>query len=162
MNSTAETLSQFLDTLARTPATIVALVKDLSENELRAKHAVDEFSVVENICHLGDIEIEGYGVRIERILKEALPVLPDIDGSQLALERDYNNQPVSAALEQFWRARRSNVELLRGLDEEQLNREGMLQGVGTVTLQRLLCLMHEHDEDHLSEIRAIRERHVQQ
>jgi hypothetical protein len=161
MNLTAEILGEFLGRLAATPATLAVLVEDLSENELRAKQSDDEFSVVEHICHLRDIEIEGYAVRIDRILKESSPELPDIDGSQLAIERDYNHQPVDVALEQFQRVRHKNVELLRGLDKEQLNREGKLEGVGTVTVRRLLFLMHEHDESHLSDLRAIRERHKQ-
>jgi hypothetical protein len=155
MNLMAETLSQLLDSLANTPETLVALVGDVSENKLRAKHSVDQFSIVEHICHLRDIEIEGYGIRINRILKEASPALPDIDGSQLALERNYNSQSLTVALEQFRHARERNIELLRSLEEEELNREGMLEGMGAVNLRRLLCLMHEHDEDHLSTIRAI-------
>lgn len=157
---TDEALSVLIETLAVVPATLGALVNDLSEEQLRTKQSSDEFSVIENICHLRDIEIEGYGVRISRILKESVPALPDIDGGQLAVERDYNQQPVSLALEEFRRARLTNVELLSGLDEEQLNRAGMLEDVGTISLQQLLEMMREHDESHFAEIRAIREKHL--
>ncbi|HLE61739.1 MAG TPA: DinB family protein [Pyrinomonadaceae bacterium] len=153
----AETLSQVLDSLADTPEILAALVSNLQESELRVEHPMGEFSIVEHICHLRDIEIEGYGIRINRILKEASPALPDIDGSQLALERDYNSQLISVAFEQFRHARQKNIEVLHSLEEEELNREGMLEGMGAVNLRRLLCLMHEHDESHLSAIRVVRE-----
>lgn len=160
MNVTAESLEQLLETLASNPATLAALVDDIPENELRVRHPLGEFSIVEHVCHLRDIEVEGYGIRINRILKEASPALPDIDGSQLALERDYNSQLLSVAFEQFRHARERNIELLRGLEEEELIREGMLEGIGAINLRRLLCLMLEHDESHLAAIRAVRERLV--
>ncbi len=158
MNLTRENFSEFLDSLALTPAAIAELVEGLSDIRSRAKDSVDEFSIVENVCHLRDIEIEGYTVRINRILGEANPTLADIDGSRLAVERNYNDQSANQALREFQSARLANVEVLRGVDEEQLSREGVLEGVGIITLQKLLSMMRDHDEDHLSEIRILRRR----
>jgi DinB superfamily len=158
MNSMSENLSQVLASLAQTPSTLAKLMDGLSESHLRAKDSPDEFSIVENLCHLRDIEIEGYTVRINRILTEVGPTLDDIDGARLALERNYNYQSAQEALTEFQGARLANVDVLRGVDEQQLNREGVLQGVGTVTLQKLLSMMRDHDEDHLSEIRVLRRR----
>lgn len=147
----------FLDALAEAPATLGALVKDLSEDQLRAKQSADEFSILENICHLRDIEIEGYGVRISRILGEKSPTLSDIDGALLAIQRDYNRQRIDLALDQFRRSRLANVQLVRELDETSLIREGKLEGVGTITLHHLLCMMSEHDESHLADVRTLRD-----
>jgi len=158
MNVTSENFPQFLDSLARTPVTIAELVEGLSDSRSRAKDSADEFSIVENVCHLRDIEIEGYTVRIKHILGEAKPTLADIDGSRLAVERNYNDQSANQALREFQSARLANVEVLRGVDEEQLSREGVLEGVGTITVQKLLSMMRDHDEDHLSEIRILRRR----
>ena len=146
-------LSDLIDALARTPerlrVTITAQIANFSEEQLRKRRADDEFSAVETICHLRDIEVEGYTVRINRLLNEELPSLPDIDGARLAVERHYNSQNIQQALDAFRQARIQNVRILRGLAPEQLGRAGTLEGVGDVTLERLLLMMREHDEDHL-------------
>ncbi|MBA3514589.1 MAG: hypothetical protein H0T77_09470, partial [Pyrinomonadaceae bacterium] len=93
-----EDLQDLIDALTQTPETVTDLVKDLSGPDLRVKNSPEEFSVVENVCHLRDIEIEGYTARISRILRENNPILPDIDGSRLAIEREYHSQNLSEAL----------------------------------------------------------------
>ncbi len=150
-----EDLQEVIDALTRTPETVAGLVKDLSAPDLRAKNSSEEFSVVENVCHLRDIEIEGYTARISRILTENNPLLPDIDGSRLAAERDYQSQNSSEALQAFAAARNQNTQKLSGLAAEQFDREGVLEGVGTVTIRGLLLMMRDHDAEHLIQISSI-------
>ena len=145
---------ELIEALERTPAAIARCIADLSDEQARTRTPDDLFSAVENVCHLRDIEAEGYAVRIERILNEDGPMLPDIDGGRLAVERDYNNQNLRNALAAFAEARNRNVRRLRTLRPEQFARTGTLAGVGSVTLDRLLLLMQEHDEGHLEELRC--------
>jgi len=152
---TAETVDRFLDVLATAPIEVDHILNGRSFDQLRSKRSAEEFSLVENICHLRDIEIEAYTIRLQRILSEERPTLPDIDGSRLAIERDYNCQSAKEACDQFSRARSDNVSRLRGIDVSQLEREGLLEGVGAVSLEKLLWLMHEHDKDHLSDMRVV-------
>lgn len=51
------------------------------------------------------LEREGYGARIERILREDRPLLSDVDGAQVARERNYLGEPLTQALESFGAAR---------------------------------------------------------
>jgi hypothetical protein len=76
-------------------------------------------------------------------------LLPDFDGGRVAVERDYNRQDIQGALEAFALARTKNVNILRELAPERLTREGVLEGVGRVSLKALLLMMREHDEGHL-------------
>ena len=149
-----EAIAELLAFLAQTPATIVSLVENLSEADCRLKQTPEEFSVIENICHLRDIEAEGYAVRIKRILTEDQPSLPDIDGARLAVERNYNKQNIDDALQSFAQARSQNLKSLGRLDSSELTREGKLEGVGSVTLARLLMMMRDHDEGHIADIRS--------
>ncbi len=153
-----EDLQNLIDALTQTPETVAGLVKDLSGTDLRVKNSPEEFSVVENVCHLRDIEIEGYSARISRILRENNPLLPDIDGSRLAVEREYHSQNLSEALQAFAYARKQNTQTLRGLVAEQLDREGTMEGVGSVTIRGLLLMMRDHDADHVRELSSIRGR----
>jgi hypothetical protein len=143
--------------LEETPAVCRELAQNLSDADLRRKPAGDQFSFVENACHLRDIEVEGYGTRIRRLLAEDRPRLPDVDGARLAREREYNSQDFGAALAAFERARAENVSAVGRLSAEQLNRAGTLEGVGPVTLGKLLRLMREHDEAHRRELAGLRE-----
>ncbi len=151
-------LQELIESLARTPETIGTLVNDLPEAHLRRGSPDGRFSAVENVCHLRDIEVEGYAVRINRILKEEQPFLPDIDGGRLAIERQYSSQNLNEALHAFAVARNANVRALTDLNVEQLERSGTFEGLGAVTLERLLFMMREHDDGHIDDLREIRER----
>ena len=79
-------LQELIETLARTPEAIANLVHDLSNDDLRWRNENGEFSAIENVCHLRDIEVEGYTVRLNRIINQENPFLADIDGGRLAIE----------------------------------------------------------------------------
>ena len=146
---------EFEDVVLRlqlTPEKIRGLITGLSGEELCRKNSPEEFSILEHVCHLRDIEVEGYVPRVKRILNEEKPALPDIDGSRLALERDYNRDNLESALRAFSQARATNVRMLHDVSENQLDREGVLEGTGTITLRQLLDLQREHDEEHLREL----------
>ncbi len=154
----AKDLQDVIDALMKTPKTVADLVRDLSAPDLRIKNSPQDFSVIENVCHLRDIEIEGYTARISRMLRENNPLLPDNDGSRLAAERDYHKQNLSQALQSFAVARNQNTKILGGLATEQFDREGTLEGVGSVTIRELLLMMRDHDADHLVQLSSIRRR----
>ena len=97
----ASEFQQFVEFLEETPDAVRRLTNKLSDQELRDKPSADEFSALEQVCHLRDIELEGYGPRIRKILAEDGPALPDLDGARLAAERDYNSQTVAPALQAF-------------------------------------------------------------
>lgn len=144
--------------LEETPRHIRQLAAEMTGQDLRWKPSPDEFSVVEQVCHLRDLEREGYGARIKKMLAENGPQLPDFDGSRIAKERDYNHQDFESACREFALAREENVRVMKTLSPEQLNRSGVLEGVGTITLERLFQLMREHDQSHRQELNDLRER----
>ena len=156
-NDESQDVREVIEALARSPDEAARLLRDLSEQALKARNSPDEFSALENICHLRDIEVEGYTVRVNKILTENNPILPDIDGGRLAIDRAYNNQNVDEALEAFALARRQNIVVLMQVNKEQLKRSGCMTGVGEITLEKLLVMMRDHDEDHLEELRRIRQ-----
>lgn len=124
----------------------------LTEAELRFKPGTETFSVLENICHLRDIEVEGYARRLRSLLQEENPLLPDLDGSALARERRYNSQPLQPALDAFTASRRASLAILANVTPAQLERRGTFENVGVVSLTRLLELWVEHDQGHLKEL----------
>ena len=155
---TQEQLREVVAFLEETPEQIRLLASGLASEELRWKPSADEFSVLEQVCHLRDLEREGYGKRISRLLSESEPLLTDFDGGRLAKERDYNSQSYESGLGDFARARDLNLRLVKTLSPNHLLRSGVLDGVGAITLGRLLLLMQEHDQSHLDELKDLRAR----
>jgi len=148
----SEEFNELLSLLAAAPAKIQRLLEKTSDEQLRRRPSEGEFSCLENVCHLRDIEADGYTTRIHRILKEDKPLLADIDGGRLAVEREYNKQDVHEALRAFARARTESTSVLADLRPEELSREGTLEGVGNVKLEDLLLMMRDHDAGHLKDI----------
>jgi hypothetical protein len=149
---------ELLQFLEGTSARISEFIDGLSDSELRWRNTESEFSALENICHLRDLEQQGYATRITRMLEENDPALADFDGARVAAESNYNQEQPEFALQAFVLTRKQNVQKLRSLTEEQLRREGRLEGVGKITLKRLAEMMREHDEGHLEDLRVLRQR----
>ena len=145
-------LQILLTFLAETPEVVRRLTCALSAETARRKPTPAEFSALEHVCHLRDIEQEGYSVRLSRLLTEEAPTLADIDGARLAREREYQRQDFTSALADFTHARRENIARARTLTPAQLARAGTFEGVGEVTTARLLEMMRTHDEAHRAEL----------
>jgi hypothetical protein len=146
-----------LEFLAQTPQRVASLIAGFDLDALRFRPGPDNFSAVEQVCHLRDIEHEGYAVRLRRILGEDNPQLDGINGSQLALERDYQAQDAMSALAAFDEARRASLQLLKNASAAELARPYSLEGSTNLTLAGLADLMREHDCEHLAELESLRE-----
>ena len=110
----------------------------------------EPFTAIEQICHVRDIEIEGYQVRFRRTLEEDAPLLPAIDSEAVARERAYGRADAAKVFAEFREARVQTVKLLRGLDAAQLERTAVFEGYGPVSLRGLVHYLCSHDQQHLS------------
>jgi DinB superfamily len=145
-----------LDTLAATPEKVRLLVTGADEVALSRRPPGDFFSLRENVAHLRDVDIDAYEQRVERVLGEEHPVLADFKGAQVAKERAYHLQAIAPALEAFIASRARSVARLRAAGEGALGRTAQLEGVGEVTLGRILELWIQHDREHLADMEALR------
>jgi len=109
----------------------------------------EPFTPIEQLCHLRDIEIDGYHVRFARTLHEHEPVLANIDGEALARERDYARADAARVLAQFREARAQTLRSIETFTPEQLQRRAQFDGART-TLRGLVHLLCSHDQQHLS------------
>lgn len=109
----------------------------------------ERLTAIEQLGHVRDIERDGYHVRIQRTLAEAGPVLEDIPGEPLALERQYLREDADAMLREFRVARARTIALVEGLTEAQMQRVAIFEGKPT-TLRGLLHFLSSHDNQHLA------------
>lgn len=124
----------------------------LSAEQARTPGADGAFSPVEQVWHLADLEAEGFGLRITRLRTELEPLLPDFDGTAIALVRDYRSLSLQAGLAAFRLARARNLAVLRTVTEGEWNRAATQDGVGRITLCDIPSFMAEHDAAHRAEI----------
>jgi hypothetical protein len=110
----------------------------------------ERFTAIEQICHVRDIEIEGYQLRFRRTLDEASPFLPSIDSEAVARERDYGREDARQVFAQFHAARAATVAMLRGLSPADFDRPADFEGYGPVSLRGLVHYLCSHDQQHLS------------
>jgi hypothetical protein len=147
-------LQDAIAALASMPGFLEAALQSADAGELRLRPAEDGFSLVEQACHLRDLEREGYRVRVGRILAEEVPALEGFDGAAVAKARDYLEQDARAAARDFAAARREVIALLAPLGESQLARCATFDGE-RITLAHLVAMMCDHDRGHRAEIEAL-------
>jgi len=123
--------------------------------ELMCQQGTDgALSPLEQVWHLADLEREGFGFRIDKLLSERDPQLPDFDGAAIAAARHYRSRSFDAGVAAFREARRRNLARLRTVATDGWSRSGQLEGVGTVSLCDLPSFMSQHDAAHRVEITA--------
>jgi hypothetical protein len=109
----------------------------------------EPFTAIEQVCHVRDVEIDGYHVRFQRTLHESVPLLPALP-TTLAVQRDYAHAGAIDALASFDAARARTITLLSGLSADQLARTAVFEDYGPVTLRSLAHYLCSHDQQHLA------------
>jgi DinB family protein len=150
------TFSAKLAELAAMPTRLAEFVTGIAPAHWKTRAKDGNFSLQEHTCHLRDIEIEAYRTRLERMLAETGPMLPDVDGAALARARDYHRQDPGKAQAVFTAVRTDMVQRLAGLSAEQRQRTGVMEGVGEITIEGLVAKMLEHDAEHLADLSQLR------
>ena len=109
----------------------------------------ERLTAVEQLCHIRDIERDGYHLRFKRVLEEDSPVLPDIPGEQLAVDRQYSTANVETVLRDFRAARGETISLISALSADDFQRKAIFEGQPT-TLEGLIHFLCSHDHQHLA------------
>ena len=133
--------------LAETAEAMAALLAAMAPREGYEPPSDGSFALVEHIWHLADLEALGWRPRFERILAEAQPRLPGVDGDRLARERHYRERPWRAAARRFIAERRRTLAALARFDEATLGRPVVFAGART-RAGGVVAAAVAHDLDH--------------
>ncbi len=109
-------------------------------------------TIRQQICHMRDIEADGYTQRFQRLLTENDPLLESIDGYALVESRQYDRTEIASALDAFEAAREKTMQLLDRIEGDRLKRRGTFEGYGPVTVRGLIHFLCSHDQQHLAGI----------
>jgi DinB family protein len=110
----------------------------------------EPFPALGQICHVRDIEVDGYHVRFRRIRTEIHPTLEPVDGDALAVARQYAHADPAAVLAAIRDARAKTLALLDAVGPGEWQRTAVFGEYGTVTLLGLVHYLCSHDQQHLA------------
>jgi hypothetical protein len=149
-------LSDTIALLARTPAALNVLLRDLPESWTLRNEGDDTFNVFDVVGHLIHGERTDWIPRAKRILEfgEARAFDPF---DRFAQARESQGKSLPQLLDEFAGARAESLDQLRALNlkPEDLKRRGRHQVLGVVTLSQLLATWAAHDLTHLHQISRI-------
>ena len=138
--------------LARTPATLKALLDGLAGEWVRGTEGPETFSAFDVVGHLIDGEETDWIPRARIILaRGANPHFDPYDRFRHRLRNQGRSLP--SLLDEFARLRAANVELLRSwrLTAAALDLPGVHPSLGLVTLRELLAAWVVHDLGHVAQ-----------
>jgi DinB superfamily len=149
-------LSSARPILARTPATLSALVGGLPEAWTHANEGPDTWSVFDVVGHLIQGELRDWIPRARIILEHgAAKAFEPFDRfAQLEAEK---GKPLGELLDRFADLRRQNLIALEELrlTPDQMALEGRHPELGTVTLGQLLSTWVVHDLGHIRQVARV-------
>lgn len=143
--------NEALKALRAGPVVLRRLVRDLTDEQVRARPDADEWAIVEVVAHLADTD-ERTLARIRRMVSEDEPSLEPYDPAALAVERNYIAMSFEEQLERLNSLRSEHVALLETLDEGGWTRVGHHGEHGRVTVEDLTLHTAGEDSDHLAQI----------
>ena len=152
MNESGLDLKDIIAVLARTPASLAALLEGLPDTWVNATEGGATWSPYDVVGHLIHGERTDWIPRARHILSgEARPFDPFDRTAQLTESR---GKSLNELLSTFAELRRENVAALSGMDltDEDFGRKGLHPELGEVTLGQLLATWVVHDFDHVGQI----------
>ena len=110
----------------------------------------------EVLAHLAAVERRLFVPRVRRMVSEDWPRFESFDPDAWARERDWRLGDARRDIDEFREARRELGALLRGLGPAELERVGVSQAFGALTVHEHLTHVAEHDAEHLGELERLR------
>jgi hypothetical protein len=146
-------LQDTISLLARTPATLNSLLRDLPDIWIHRNEGPGTWSAFEVVGHLISGERSDWMPRVKMILEFGdSKAFEPFD--RWGHEREIQGKSLGELLDEFARVRAENLKELRALNltREDLNRRGQHPSLGSVTLSELLATWPVHDLTHVHQI----------
>jgi hypothetical protein len=156
-------LSEAVEVLRRTPATLRALLSGLGDEWLGADEGPDTFTPRDVIGHLIFGEETDWIPRL-RIILESGESRSFTPFDRFGFKQKYGHLPIDALLDRFAELREDNLRQLEALRlaPERLDLCGTHPELGRVTLSQLLATWVAHDLTHVAQIARVMAKRYQE
>ena len=149
-------LKQHLEAAEKSPKEIAAAVSGLSPAALHYKPAPENWSILEILGHLADIEIV-YAYRLRQMLADQNPIIAPMDQDAWARNLGYMDMAAPELVAVYGLNRHHNLRLLRRLKPADLEKSAFHpERKQDVTVARLVEMMAGHGVDHLAQIERLK------
>ena len=146
------TRAQQIATLEQTHATLLRLTEALTDEILDFHAEPDAWSIREILAHLVDDEMYVTRTRMERMIKEDLPLLAPHDEKKWYVTRNTTRDQLAELLSDFATQRAASLGILRMLRESDWERQGRQPEYGDFTAEVWLGHWVAHDTTHIEQI----------
>jgi hypothetical protein len=153
---TVGAIAELLERFRRGGEMLATATTGAAGAELDFKPAPGKWSVRQIVCHLADSEVCA-AMRFRQTIAEENPTIQWYDEKAWAENLDYARRKISLGVETFRRTRSETYELIKDLPESAWSRPYVHSRFGPNTLGGLLQTYTEHLENHVAQIRAVRE-----
>ncbi len=143
---------QQIAALSQTHPTLVRLTEGRSDEALDFRPDAAAWSIREILAHLVDDEIYVMRTRMERIIKEDMPLLAPHDEKRWYATRNKTRDQLAELLSDFAVQRTASLAMLRMLREEDWQRQGRQPEYGDFTAEVWLGHWLAHDTTHIEQI----------
>src|SRR5690349_1969408 len=141
-------LSGLVDSYLSGPQSLRSSVAGMSREQLLARPVPGKWSTLEVICHLADFD-PILADRMKRVIAEDRPALLAADENRFAAALAYEQRDLEEELAIIEHTRSQMARILRTLPAEALNRVGVHNERGELTLERLLTGATNHIPHHV-------------
>jgi hypothetical protein len=141
-----------LTQLENTPEIFRILLDGLTDDEASWKPSADRWSIAEVIEHLSHVEGHGFRSRIDQMMQEELPELKEYNQETFSAAGQYSGREIEDSFDHWEDQRETNVEYLRALTPACLDRRGMHEKFGVITIAELLNEWAFHDLGHIRQV----------
>lgn len=144
--------AQQIAILEQTHPILVRLTAELADTVLDFHSDASAWSIREVLAHLVDDEIYVMRTRMERIIKEDMPLLAPHDEKKWYATRNTTRDQVTELLGDFALQRAASLGMLRMLRESDWARQGQQPEYGVFTAEQWLGNWAGHDTTHIEQI----------
>ena len=120
---------------------------------IRHRPAAGEWSAVEVVGHMID-KMQIWTSRVERLMVEERPALPRYNQDALVREHDYLHADPDVLFEHLGQACERFATLVEGIPSSALQREGVHEEFGPMTIRQCIAVPLESSSEHLKQLRA--------
>ena len=144
--------SAILATLRSTPALLHSLCAGLTPESWVHRPVEGEWSVIEILCHLADMDAEVNLPRLRKVLQENNPFVAGLDTDAWADARQYIQRDGLRSLQDFVTARLELITFLESLSPADWQRPARHAVFGPTCLHEMIIFAAGHDRLHVRQI----------
>nr|MBN2278153.1 putative metal-dependent hydrolase [candidate division Zixibacteria bacterium] len=148
--------NKMIEKIRTLPQVLARTVCDLDDEQLDTPYGDGKWTVRQVVHHLADAHLNAFA-RMKLILTEDNPVLKTYDQDRWTETIDARQINVQSSLLILTGLHLRWCELMESLSEKDWSRSASHPEIGEVTMIRLLEIYSGHGENHLSQIKKLRE-----